>query len=959
MNLRDHPYADFIHEVEKPARYLGGERFSVVKDRAGLAATMVLAFPDVYDIGMSHQGTKILYSIVNKEDDLCLERAFCPWFDMERELRERDLPLLSLESHRPLSQFDIVGFSFQYELTFTNVLTMLDLGGIPLRAADRSLDDPLVIAGGPVATQPEPMAPFIDAFLIGDGEERLPRLMRHYAELKNRAKAAEGVLDRTGVLVELAREGGLYCPALYERARSERSGLVTVARPSHENVPERVRRAHVPDLDQYPYPDDSPLPVAEAIFDRMAIEIARGCTEGCRFCQAGMIYRPVRERDPQAVVDVLTSAIAKGGYDEASLTSLSTADYSCISPLVKRVMECLRPQKVALGISSLRAYGLDEDLLDDIATVKATGLTFAPEAGTQRMRDVVNKNITEEDIFTTCHRVFSRGWSRVKLYFMIGLPTETDEDVLGISAMGAQAVEIGRQYHKRNVAVTVSVSSHVPKPHTPFQWCAQDSMEEIDRKQGILRREAKARGFTLRVHDPRVSHLEGIIARGDIRTASLIERAWRKGARFDGWDEHLAWNIWCEALDEWEREEGIRREDYLRTLPVDGGLPWDHIDVGLEETFLVREYKRALGGRFSPPCGKPVQAKVHPTNLEDARADERKLVCYHCGVACDLTAMREERLVFLERMGAEKRPLSSDGPTVRERAHDRVKKGLAPHDFSQGEKVRYRLKFGKTGPMSLRGHLDFIRVLARVLRRARLPLYYTEGFSPRPLLSFGPALGLGMQSVAEYADVALTVDLDAGELAERIRRASEPGLWIFGARRLASQEPALAKRIDAIDYRVWIGGHSRTAASSGLQHRSVLDALARFRSAASVPVEVLRKNQLRKIDAKRVVTSVGLVAAGPHAAYWRVEPEETVLALRVREESGTASLRPAELVEAILGERLPPLAFLRTGCWGGLLEPLEPVETPSDKDGDGLESLESRYCGRGSEPVSNTWSPIK
>lgn len=942
--MRNHPYADFIHEVEKPSRYMGGERFSVVKDWTGLAATMVLAFPDVYDIGMSHQGTKILYSIVNKERDLCLERVFCPWFDMEKKLRERGLPLLSLETHRPLSEFDIVGFSLQYELTFTNILTMLDLGGIPLRAVDRALDHPLVVAGGPVATQPEPMAPFIDAFLIGDGEERLPRLMRHYAELKGRG------LDRTAILAELAREGGLYCPALYERERSERSGLVTVTRPTREGVPERVSRAHVADINQYPYPDDSPLPVAEAIFDRMAIEIARGCTEGCRFCQAGMIYRPVRERDPEAVVDVLMSAIDKGGYDEASLTSLSTADYSCISPLVKRVMERLRPEKVALGISSLRAYGLDEDLLDDIATVKATGLTFAPEAGTQRMRDVVNKNITEDDIFTTCHRVFSRGWNRIKLYFMIGLPTEDDEDVVGIAAMGGQAVDIGRQYHKRKVAVTVSVSSHVPKPHTPFQWCAQDSMESIDRKQGLLRREARARGYTLRVHDQRVSHLEGIIARGDIRTASLIERAWRKGARFDGWDEHLAWSTWCDALDEWEREEGTRRDDYLCTLPLDGALPWDHIDVGLEAGFLAREYKRAIAGRFSPPCGKPIQAKVHHTNLEDARADERKLVCYHCGVACDLSAMREERLVFLERMGAESKSVRAEEPTVRERAHDRVKKGLAPHDFSQGEKVRYRLKYGKTGPMSLRGHLDFIRVFARVLRRARLPLYYTEGFSPRPLLSFGPALGLGMQSVAEYADVALTVDVETGELVERIRRASEPGLTLLALRKLSSGEPALTKRIDAVDYRVLLRGPAE------LDRRCVVDALGRFRSSESVPVQVFRKNKARTIDAKRVVLDVDLVAAGPHASLWQVEPEESVLGLRVREESGTASLRPAELVEALLTEILPPLAFLRTACQGGdeASDPLELLE-PCYDAGPREESSPS-YCRM--DPVSSTLSPI-
>ncbi|HXV61378.1 MAG TPA: TIGR03960 family B12-binding radical SAM protein [Vicinamibacteria bacterium] len=927
MNVREHPYASFIHEVSKPARYMGGERFSVVKDWSSLDATLALAFPDVYDIGMSHQGTKILYSVINKEPDLCLERAFCPWFDLEEQLRRRGLPLVSLETHRPLSAFDIVGFSLQYELTFTNVLTMLELGGIPLRNADRTLEHPLVIAGGPVATQPEPMSRFIDLFLIGDAERRLPRLMRHYAELRR------GKLEREDILAELSREGGVYCPDLYEREECPRSSLLCVSGPKREDLPKRVERAFVEDINRYPYPDDSPVPVAEAIFDRMSVEIARGCTEGCRFCQAGMIYRPVRERDPEQVVDTLVSALEKGGYDEAALTSLSTADYSCISPLVKQVMKRLRPRKVALGISSLRAYGLDEALLDDISSVKATGLTFAPEAGTQRMRDVVNKNITEEDIFTTCHRVFSRGWSKVKLYFMIGLPTELDEDVLGIAEMGSQARDIGRRYNRRKIQVTVSVSSHVPKPHTPFQWCAQDSMREIERKQAMLRRESKARGLKLRLHDHRVSHLEGIIARGDARVAGLIERAWRLGARFDGWDEHLAWDVWSRALSEWEAEERLSRERYLGTLPVDGRLPWDHVDVGLADGFLEKEYRRSLKGRFSPPCGKPYEAKVHHTNLEDALRDERKLVCYHCGVACDLGAMRKERLVFLDKMGARTKPAPSSRETSTERAHahERVARGLAPHDFAQGAPVRYRMRYRKTNPMSLRGHLDMIRVLGRVLRRASLSLYHTEGFSPRPLMTFGPALALGMQSEAEYVDFALVDARDAELVAAEIRSASEPGLELLGLRRLAPDEPALTKRIQALDYVVVLPD------SSDYEAR-----LARFDSSESVPVSVRRKGKERTVDAKTVVLEARLTPAGGNAALLDVEEEAMVLALRVSETSGQASLRPIELVKAILDVELPPQCFSRTGCWtrepsGSWLDPLDAI---GDQDvGSGLPVL--------------------
>ncbi|HEX6240911.1 MAG TPA: TIGR03960 family B12-binding radical SAM protein, partial [Polyangiales bacterium] len=830
--------------MNKPSRYVGGEHGEVVKDLAGVECSLCLAFPDVYDVGMSHLGFKILYSIVNAHPKLCAERCYAPWTDMEEQLRAHGEPLRSLETFRPLRAFDVVGFSLQFELAFSNILLMLETGGIPLRSAARGEDDPLVIAGGPNATHPEPLSAFIDAFVIGDGEEKTPELLLTWSALK---KAG---VPRAERLKQLALLGGIYVPALYEVSQDADSQLLYVSTPLAPEAPLPVRRAFLPDISKYPFPADGPVANTETVFDRVSVEIARGCTEGCRFCQAGMIYRPVRERDPQEVVDTIMSAVRGGGYDEASLTSLSTADYSAISPLVRKVMQKLEKERVSLSVSSLRAYGLTEELLDEIQKVRATGLTFAPEAGSQRMRDVVNKNVTEEQLMETAQRVFSRGWSKMKLYFMIGLPTEEEEDVRGIVQTGARARDVGKRAQRgRAPEVTVSVSTFVPKPHTPFQWCAMDARDVVLNKQGMLREESRATRVKLRMHDSEGSWLEGVLARGDRSLCDAIERAYRNGARFDCWEEKLNLALWVEAFQHF----GIDTARFLGTLPVSAKLPWDHIDVGLEVGFLAKEYRKALKNRLSPPCGKAVGNFVHHTNVEEHDADAKKFVCYNCGVACDLGAMRSERRDFLVKLDALARPkpraaaaqvapapeavtasvepptsssaeahasvvqpevgprgaahrmdaaAGADEAAAAPRAAGKHKKRQPTAQFDQGTFMRVRIAYTKLGRAAYRSHLDLVRLLPRIFRRLDLPMYYSQGFHPKPEMTFGPALPLGVASQAEYVDVKLVEapGVDEESVRARLCGASLEGITFRAARVLGPNDGGVAKVIDTASY---------------------------------------------------------------------------------------------------------------------------------------------------------------
>jgi radical SAM family uncharacterized protein/radical SAM-linked protein len=918
-----HPYSDFLERVEKPARYTGGEVGAVVKDWAAVEATVCLAFPDVYDIGMSHLGYKILYKILNDDPRTLAERCYCPWVDMEAELRARKLPLVALESSRPLRDFDVVGFSLQFELTYSNVLTMLDLGGIPLRSADRGDDDPLVIGGGPTATHPEPLAPFLDALVIGDGEEKATEVALTWARLRR-----EGV-PRAARLEALARLGGVYVPSLYGTRLDEGSGLEVVDRPLAEGLPLPIGRALV-DINQYPFPDDGPSGGPEAIFDRMSIEIARGCTEGCRFCQAGMIYRPVRERDPEQIVETVVNAVKKSGQDEVSLTALSTADVSCISPLIKKVADRLSKERVTLGVSSLRAYGLEPELLDELKRVRATGLTFAPEAGSQRMRDVVNKNVTEDQLLETAERVFSRGWGRMKLYFMIGLPTETDEDVLGIVQTGTRTLTAGRKAAAGKPAeVTVSVSTHVPKPHTPFQWCAMDTLEEVARKQRMLRDAARGkRALKLKTHDADASVLEGVFARGDRRLADVLERAWKNGARFDSWDEKLRLDLWQEAFDHC----GVAPGPYLGTLPVTGRLPWDHIDVGLEDGFLAREYRKALASRLSPPCGKVAGTFVHHTNIEDADADRRRLVCYDCGVACDMTQMRQERVVFLDKLGSHKSlPMVRDGVWVARPEVDgqpdgpRGNRGTPakrPPPSNQRAGMRYRFRFEKTGAAALLGHLDLVRALPRVFRRVGVATVYTNGFHPKPEMSFAPALGLGVISLDEYVDIRLDADIGASEMAELIDRmnAQSPlGLTFRGGVALGAGDASVGRAISGARYLI---AFARSALPPGAE-AALADRCRAALEATTLPIRRETEGNLgRIIDARTHLAHAQVAGPEGHALIDRAGLIGDLIALDVLVTiSPAGAVKPVELAAVLTGEATaaaaPPHRAIRAELFGG------------------------------------------
>jgi radical SAM family uncharacterized protein/radical SAM-linked protein len=687
---------------QKPSRYINHELNAVHKEAP---VKVALAFPDIYEIGMSHLGLRILYKIINDIPFASAERVFSPWIDLEAGMKANGSLLSSLESGRPLNKFDIAGFSLQYELSYTTVLNMLDLGGIPLKTKDRINSGdryPLIIAGGPCTVNPMPMSPFIDAFLIGDGEEAVPEILEIYHQWK-----ISGDADKESLLKALSGIEGIYVPILH----------------SSENLDSSfVKRRFIASLDNAPYPDKPIVPYTSIVHDRINIEVSRGCPMGCRFCQAGMIYRPVRERSPQKALELAEKALKNTGYEEVSFTSLSAGDYSCLLQLTQEFNKRFAKDNISLSLPSLRVAAVNRDLIREIRTVRKTGFTIAPEAGTDRLRKVINKDFSDEDYENALTVLFDEGWLNLKLYFMVGLPTETDEDIDGIIDMALKALKTTRKYSKRRVNINIGVSPFVPKAHTPFQWYGQPPLEELKRKKNRIRGVLSKKGLNIKGHDPEMSLLEAAFARGDERLSHLIEKAWSLGCRLDGWSEVFDFKKWEQAME----SVGVEAKDFAqRNYEESEHLPWDGIDMGVTKEFLWREFRKALTGELSSDCRK---------------------VCHNCGLSCDKDRGKgksEEAQTFVPDMSAGLRISVSPSQPI-----------------NRFKPVRIRVEFSKTGRLKYLSHLELMILYQRAVRRAGFPIEYSRGFHPAPEMSFGPPLGVGIAGLSEYFDMKVTPPFD-------------------------------------------------------------------------------------------------------------------------------------------------------------------------------------------------------
>ncbi len=734
------PNSTILKSVSKPGRYAGGEFGQILKDKASVKARFAFCFPDTYEIGMSNLGVRLLYGALNEHPDVWCERVYDPWTDMQEEMKKHQLPLTALESGDPIGEFDFVGFTLQYEMSYTNVLNMLSLASIPLRSEQRTDSDPIIIGGGPCAYNPEPIAPFFDLFNIGEGEEMLPAIVRLYIKMKD-----EGSYTRAAFLHEAAKTiPGVYIPSLYDVTYNG-DGTIRAYTPLFDDIPKKVTKQIIGDLDKVYFPDKVVMPYIETVHDRIMLEVYRGCIRGCRFCQAGMIYRPVREKSPDVLSAQAKKLYDSTGYEEISLSSLSISDYTALEPLCDKLLSWTDDNMVSLTLPSLRADSFNKDLMRRIESVRSSSLTFAPEAGTQRLRDVINKNVREEDVMRAVNVAFDSKKNTVKLYFMNGLPTETYDDIEGIAVLAERVVDAYYQNPNRNkarpVQVTVSVSCFIPKPFTPFQWEAQDTMEMLAQKQEFLKTKIKNKHVRYQHHDAKVSRIEAVLARGDRRLADALELACREGFCFDAWDEYFDYDKWLSVLE----RTGIDPAFYAnRRFGLDEVLPWDIIDCGVSKEFFLREREKAYAEATTPNCRE---------------------ACSACGA----NKLGGERAVCPGCKGSFTAAETPKSPSKKEE--------WKPLDSFKS----IRIKFRKVGDLQYISHLDLQRTMARVLVRAGIPMWYTQGYNPHAKVIFGLPLSVGTESECEFIDLRVDRDITGKEVKERLNRCLTDEMQVLDA----------------------------------------------------------------------------------------------------------------------------------------------------------------------------------